>query len=69
MLARLPAGLEAFGPGSRCSFHPYLEEIEAACCGLHGCGLDSCRLPQRLGAPRAQTTWLLRVPELQLLEH
>lgn len=32
-------------------------------------GLDGCRLPQRPGGPRAQTTWRLRVPELQLLEH
>lgn len=32
-------------------------------------GLDCARLPQRLGGPRAQTTWRRRVPELQLLEH
>lgn len=37
--------------------------------GSTSLGLDSCRLPQRLGGPRAQMTWRLRVPPLQLLEH
>lgn len=32
-------------------------------------GFGSCRLLQWLGSAVAQTTWRLRVPELQLLEH
>lgn len=32
-------------------------------------GFDCCRFLQWLGGPMAQTTCLLRVPELQLLEH
>lgn len=37
--------------------------------GSASLGLGSCRLPQWPGGPRAQMTWRLRVPALQLLEH
>lgn len=37
--------------------------------GSTSAGFDDCRLLQWLGGPVAQTTWRLRVPELQLWEH
>lgn len=70
MLARFTAGKEV-GPGSAPPL-PSLPGGRWQGCVLQGstsAGFDDCRLLQWLGGPVAQTTWRLRVPELQLWEH